>query len=56
MAYWAARVADPVLLRLGRTRPCAGKPPQIHVGLGDRDRDLHRTNPMLLLDFLRDFR
>ena len=29
-----------------------GKPLQIHVGLGDRDCDLHR-NPMLLLDFLR---
>ena len=30
-----------------------GKPLQFHVGLGDRDCDLHRTNPMLLLDFLR---
>jgi predicted TIM-barrel fold metal-dependent hydrolase len=26
---------------------------QFHVGLGDRDCDLHRTNPMHLLDFLR---
>lgn len=30
-----------------------GKPLQLHVGLGDRDCDLHRTNPMYLLDFLR---
>jgi predicted TIM-barrel fold metal-dependent hydrolase len=30
-----------------------GKPLQVHVGLGDRDCDLHRTNPMYLLDLLR---
>ena len=30
-----------------------GKPVQFHVGLGDRDCDLHRTNPMHLLDLLR---
>lgn len=27
-------------------------PIQVHVGFGDRDLDLHRTNPMLLLDLL----
>ncbi len=49
-----ARVADPVLLRFGLHEAVRlGKPLQIHVGLGDRDCDLHRTNPMLLLDFLR---
>jgi predicted TIM-barrel fold metal-dependent hydrolase len=30
-----------------------GLPIQFHVGLGDRDLDLHRTNPMLLLPLLR---
>jgi predicted TIM-barrel fold metal-dependent hydrolase len=28
-------------------------PIQIHVGFGDRDQDLHRVNPMLLLGLLR---
>jgi hypothetical protein len=28
-------------------------PLQFHVGFGDRDLDLHRTNPLYLLDFLR---
>jgi predicted TIM-barrel fold metal-dependent hydrolase len=30
-----------------------GRPIQFHVGLGDRDMDLHRSNPMLLLPLLR---
>jgi predicted TIM-barrel fold metal-dependent hydrolase len=30
-----------------------GLPIQIHTGFGDRDLDLHRANPVLLLDFLR---
>jgi predicted TIM-barrel fold metal-dependent hydrolase len=30
-----------------------GKPLQIHVGFGDRDCDLHKANPLHLLDFLR---
>ena len=30
-----------------------GKPLQFHVGFGDRDCDLHKANPLLLLDFLR---
>ncbi|HET6825306.1 MAG TPA: amidohydrolase family protein [Amnibacterium sp.] len=31
----------------------AGLPVQLHVGFGDRDLDLHRVNPMLLLPLLR---
>ena len=31
----------------------AGLPIQFHVGLGDRDLDLHRVDPMLLLGLLR---
>jgi predicted TIM-barrel fold metal-dependent hydrolase len=31
----------------------AGLPVQFHVGLGDRDLDLHRVDPMLLLGLLR---
>jgi predicted TIM-barrel fold metal-dependent hydrolase len=30
-----------------------GLPVQMHVGFGDRDLDLHRTDPMLLLPLLR---
>ena len=26
---------------------------EVHVGFGDRDCDLHKANPLLLLDFLR---
>nr|WP_099020690.1 amidohydrolase family protein [Mycolicibacterium palauense] len=48
------RLTDRVLLRFGLHEGLrVGKPMQIHVGLGDRDADLHRTNPLLLLDFLR---
>ena len=48
------RLADRVLLRFGLHEALRlGKPLQFHVGFGDRDCDLHRTNPMLLLDFLR---
>jgi predicted TIM-barrel fold metal-dependent hydrolase len=51
----AGRLTDRVLLRFGLHRAIRlGKPLQLHVGLGDRDCDLHRTNPLLLLDFLRD--
>ena len=49
------RLTDRVLLRFGLHRALAlGKPLQLHIGLGDRDCDLHKTNPLLLLDFLRD--
>ncbi|MGZ4527442.1 MAG: amidohydrolase family protein [Mycobacterium sp.] len=48
------RLQDRVLLRFGLHQALRlGKPLQFHVGLGDRDCDLHRTNPLLLLDFLR---
>ena len=48
------RLTDRVLLRFGIHEALRlGKPLQLHVGLGDRDCDLHRTNPMYLLDFLR---
>lgn len=49
------RVSDPVLLRFGLHQALRlGKPLQLHVGLGDRDCDLHKSNPLYLLDFLRD--
>jgi predicted TIM-barrel fold metal-dependent hydrolase len=49
------RLTDRVLLRFGLHEALrVGKPLQFHIGLGDRDCDLHRTNPMLLLDFLRE--
>ncbi|GLY66750.1 amidohydrolase family protein [Amycolatopsis taiwanensis] len=49
------RLTDPVLIRHGLHAAAeAGLPLQIHTGFGDRDLDLHRSNPLLLLDFLRD--
>ncbi|QLL05194.1 amidohydrolase family protein [Mycobacterium vicinigordonae] len=51
----ATRLTDPVLLRFGLHQGLRiGKPLQLHVGLGDRDCDLDKTNPLLLLDFLRE--
>jgi uncharacterized protein len=48
------RLADRVLLRFGVHRALRlGKPLQFHVGFGDRDCDLHKANPLYLLDFLR---
>jgi uncharacterized protein len=48
------RLTDRVLLRFGLYQALRlGKPLQFHVGFGDRDCDLHTTNPMYLLDFLR---
>lgn len=50
----APRLADPVLLVFGLYAAVdAGLPIQFHVGFGDRDLDLQRTNPTLLLPFLR---
>jgi predicted TIM-barrel fold metal-dependent hydrolase len=50
----ATPLADPTLIVFSLfTAVDAGLPLQIHVGLGDRDLDLHRVNPMLLLPFLR---
>lgn len=48
------RLTDRVLLRFGLHEALTlGKPLQFHVGLGDRDCDLDSTNPLHLLDFLR---
>ena len=45
---------DRVLLRFGLHQALRlGKPLQFHVGFGDRDCDLHKTNPLYLLDFFR---
>ncbi|WP_026536771.1 amidohydrolase family protein [Arthrobacter sp. 9MFCol3.1] len=48
------RLDDLTLIRFGLH--CAislGLPLQLHVGFGDRELDLDRANPLLLLDFLR---
>jgi uncharacterized protein len=48
------RLDDRVLLRFGLHQALRlGKPLQFHVGFGDRDCDLHKANPLCLLDFLR---
>jgi predicted TIM-barrel fold metal-dependent hydrolase len=48
------RLTDRVLLRFGLHQALRlGKPLQFHVGFGDRDCDLHTTNPLYLLDFVR---
>lgn len=48
------RLTDRVLLRFGLHQGLrVGKPLQLHIGLGDRDCDLDKSNPLLLLDFLR---
>lgn len=56
--HWRDRggvgLRDRVLLRFGLYQALrVGKPLQFHVGFGDRDCDLHRANPLYLLDFLR---
>jgi uncharacterized protein len=48
------RLGDPVLLCFGLHAAVElGLPLQVHTGFGDRDLDLFRSNPLLLLDFLR---
>jgi predicted TIM-barrel fold metal-dependent hydrolase len=48
------RLTDRVLLRFGLHQALrVGKPLQFHVGFSDRDCDLHKANPLHLLDFLR---
>lgn len=48
------RVDSPGLVAFGVHEAAAhGLPIQAHVGFGDRDLDLHRTDPMLLLPLLR---
>jgi predicted TIM-barrel fold metal-dependent hydrolase len=50
----AGRLADPILLLSGLYAAVdLGLPIQFHVGFGDHDLDLHRVDPCLLLDFLR---
>jgi uncharacterized protein len=50
----AARLADPTLTRfLVWTALDIGLPVQFHVGYGDRDLDLHRSDPLLLTPLLR---
>lgn len=59
VASWAAeggapRMRSPLLAVFGiHAAARAGLPLQLHVGLGDRDLDLHRVDPMLLLGLLR---
>lgn len=49
----STRIEDPVLLRhLIWTAIDLGMPLQFHVGFGDTDVRLHRSNPSLLHDFL----
>ena len=50
----APRLNDPVLEAfVVHVGIATGLPLQVHVGFGDRDLDLHRANPMLLLPLLR---
>ncbi len=50
----AGRITSPLLAVFGiHAAVVAGLPVQLHVGLGDRDLDLHRVDPMLLLGLLR---
>ena len=50
----AGRITSPLLAVFGiHAAVAAGLPVQLHVGLGDRDLDLHRVDPMLLLGLLR---
>ena len=49
------RLTDRTLLRFGLYQGLRlSKPLQFHVGFGDRDCDLQRTNPLHLLEFLRN--
>lgn len=49
-----ARVVDPVLVAFGAHEAAArGLPLQVHTGLGDRDLDLQRADPLHLLPLIR---
>ncbi|MEV5242488.1 amidohydrolase family protein [Streptomyces cinnamoneus] len=51
------RLADPVLLRhLLWSAAETGRPIQLHTGFGDPDLRLHRCDPLLLTDFVREVR
>ncbi|MFY9916969.1 MAG: amidohydrolase family protein [Mycobacterium sp.] len=48
------RVDSPVLIAFGVHEAAQhGLPVQVHVGFGDRDLDLNRTDPLLMLPLLR---
>jgi uncharacterized protein len=48
------RLTDDTLLRFGIwTGVDTGLPLQVHTGFGDPDLDLHRSDPLLLTDFIR---
>lgn len=50
-----ARLTDSRLIAFGLHEAAdLGLPIQLHVGLGDRDLDLRRSDPLLLTDLLRD--
>jgi uncharacterized protein len=50
----SARVTDPVLIAFGVHEAAArGLPIQVHTGLGDRDLDLRRADPLHLLPLIR---
>jgi predicted TIM-barrel fold metal-dependent hydrolase len=50
----SARLTDPRLIAFGLHEAVELRLPlQLHVGLGDRDMDLRRSDPLLLTDFLR---
>ena len=48
------RVVDPTLVAFGAHEAAVrGLPLQVHTGLGDRDLDLHRADPLHLLPLIR---
>lgn len=50
----SAKLTDVTLIAHGiHTAVSMRHPLQFHVGFGDRDLDLHKTNPLFLLNFLR---
>ncbi|KRF39924.1 amidohydrolase [Terrabacter sp. Soil811] len=50
----SVRLTDPRLIAFGIHEAAElGLPLQLHVGLGDRDMDLRRSDPLLLTDLLR---
>ncbi|MFC7596173.1 amidohydrolase family protein [Terrabacter sp. GCM10028922] len=50
-----SRLTDPRLIAFGLHEAAASRLPiQLHVGLGDRDLDLRRSDPLLLTELLRD--
>ena len=51
-----ARVSDPILLRhLIFSSATLNKPFQFHIGFGDPDLNLHRCDPLLMTDLIREF-